>query len=126
MYTDDAAICIKPFGRTHSSAKFQIITLSDKYLLWDRDSIWWHYASQVPDCWFLPLPASHLLNVNMSIYEGSWEMINWGVMVYKYEIPGSLAGLHWREKCMISPWMHCSQGVINITAPAPSQEEMDS
>lgn len=62
------------------------------------------------------LPASHLLKANMTIYVGCWEMINDGVRPNKYEIPGSLAGLDWREKCIISPWMHCSQEVIDIIA----------
>ena len=50
-------------------------------------------------------------------------MINGGVLPNKYEIPGSLAGLDWREKCIISPWMHCSRGVIDIIASARSQRD---
>lgn len=60
----------------------------------------------------------------MTIYVGRWEMINDGVLPNKYEIPGSLAGLDWREKCIISPWMHCSQGAIDIIASA--QRDRDS
>lgn len=62
-------------------------------------------------------PSSHLPGANMTIYvEGvCWEMINGGVMPNKYEIPGSLAGLDWREKCIISLWMWSSLGVIDIT-----------
>lgn len=41
-------------------------------------------------------------------------MINGAVAPNKYEIPGSLTGLDWREKCIISPWMHRSQRGINI------------
>lgn len=41
-------------------------------------------------------------------------MINGAVAPNKYEIPGSLTGLDWREKCIISPWMHPSQRGINI------------
>lgn len=48
-------------------------------------------------------------------------MINDGVPPNKYEIPGSLAGLDWREKCIISPWMHCSQTVIDIIASVHPQ-----
>lgn len=41
-------------------------------------------------------------------------MMNDDVLPNKYEIPGSLGGLDWREKCIISPWMYCSEGVIDI------------
>lgn len=41
-------------------------------------------------------------------------MINGAVAPNKYEIPGSLTGLDWREKCIISPWMRRSQRGINI------------
>ena len=52
-------------------------------------------------------------------------MINDVVLCNKYEIPGSLAGLDWREKCIISPWMHRSQEVIDITASVrPREAEM--
>lgn len=37
-------------------------------------------------------------------------MIDDGVLPNKYEIPGSLAGLDWKEKCIISPWTHCGWG----------------
>lgn len=41
----------------------------------------------------------------------------------KYEIPASLAGLDWRENCIISPWMYCCQGVIDISASVHFQEK---
>lgn len=40
----------------------------------------------------------------------------------KYEIPASLAGLDWKENCVISPWMRCCQGVIDIAASVHFQK----
>lgn len=45
---------------------------------------------------------------------GCWEMMNGVVATDKYEIPGSLTGLDWREKCIISPWMQPRLRGINI------------
>lgn len=74
--------------------------------------------------YFSHVPHSRLLHFLLLIYSkpillfmcGCWEMINDGVPPNKYEIPGSLAGLDWREKCIISPWTPRSQGVIDIVA----------
>lgn len=41
-------------------------------------------------------------------------MINGVVAANKYEIPGSLTGLDWREKCIISLRMHPRLRDINI------------
>lgn len=41
-------------------------------------------------------------------------MINGVVAANKYEIPGSLTGLDWREKCIISPRTHPRLRDINI------------
>lgn len=59
----------------------------------------------------------------MAIYVWACEMINDAVMPNKYEIPGSLAGLDWREKCIISPWMHSSLGVIDIITSVLPQRD---
>lgn len=53
-------------------------------------------------------------------------MIHDGVVPNKYEIPGSLARLDWMEQCIISPWMHYSQGAIDIIASAHPQKDIDS
>lgn len=64
--------------------------------------------------------CAHLLAANMTVYVQSSEMINDAAPADKYEIPGSLAGLDWMEKCIISPGMHRSQAVIDIIASALS------
>lgn len=69
---------------------------------------WFHTVGL---CIFLLLICSKSIWLFMC---GCWEMINGAVAPNKYEIPGSLTGLDWREKCIISPWMHRSQRGINI------------
>lgn len=69
--------------------------------------------------WFhtVSLSVSLLLIYPKSIWLfmcGCWEMINGVAATNKYEIPGSLTGLDWREKCIISPWMHLHLRDIKI------------
>lgn len=58
----------------------------------------------------------------MTIYVLELGNNKWCYDPNKYEIPGSLAGLDWRENCIISPWMHCCQGAIDMAASVHLQK----
>lgn len=111
--------CLSSFGRNSLSlfAGNRKMTLWDKYLLWF--SLPTGCMEGIIPPWFhtVSLCVSLLLIYPKSIWLfmcGCWEMINGVVAANKYEIPGSLTGLDWREKCIISPRMHPRLRDINI------------
>lgn len=91
--------------------------------LWDKHLLWFspHTGCMegIIPLWFhtVSLSISLLLIYPKSILLfmcRCWEMKNGVVATNKYEMPGSLTGLDWREKCIISQWMHRRLGDIHI------------